>query len=96
MVPTAPFLGFNGLLEQLIELRKTVYLLDDRFTRKYATQEFRGQAVRWWGGVGIQSILAHSKELCSPAPPRSHQHPSLAVLWRLYYVGSVDEIIGHW
>ena len=88
MVPTAPFLGFNGLPEQLIELRKTVYLLEDPFTRKYATQECRGQAVRQGG---IQSILAHSKELCSPAPPCSHQHPSLAVLWRLYYVGSVDD-----
>ena len=88
MVPTAPFLGFSGLLEQLLELRKTVYLLEDLFTRKYATQECRGQAVRQGG---IQSILAHSKELCSPAPPCSHQHPSLAVLWRLYYVGSVDD-----
>ena len=93
MVPIAPFLGFCGLLEQLIELRKTAYLLDNPFTRKYATQECRGQAV---GKGGIQSILAHSKELCSPAPPRSHQHPSLAVLWRLYYVGLVGEIIGHW
>ena len=93
MVPTAPSLGFSGLLEQLIELRKTAYLLDNPFTRKYATQECRGQAV---GKGGIQSILAHSKELCSPAPPCSHQHPSLAVLWRLYYVGLVDEIIGHW
>ena len=93
MVPTAPSLGFSGFLEQLIELRKTVYLLDNPFTRKYATRECRGQAV---GQGRIQSILAHSKELCSPAPPRSHQHPSLAVLWRLYYVGLVDEIIGHW
>lgn len=39
MVPTAPSLGFSGLLEQLIELRETVYLLDDPFTRKYATEE---------------------------------------------------------
>ena len=39
MVPTVPVLGFSGFVEQLIELRKTVYLLDDPFTRKYATQE---------------------------------------------------------
>ena len=93
MVPTVPSLGFSGLVEQLIELRKTVYLLDNPFTRKYATRECRGQAV---GQGRIQSILAHSKELCSPAPPRSHQHPMLGVLWRLHYVGSVDEIIAHW
>ena len=68
MVPTVPFLGFSGFVEQLIELRKTVYLLDDPFTRKYATQECRGQAV---GKGGIQSILAHSKELCSPTPQLS-------------------------
>ena len=49
MVPTASLLGFSGLPEQLIELRKTVYLLDDQFTRKYAIQECRGQAV-WQGG----------------------------------------------
>ena len=93
MVPTAPFLGFSGLLEQLIELRRTVYLLEHPFTRKYATQELRGQTV---GQGGIQSILAHFKELCSPVPPCSRQNPSLAVLWRLYYVGSDDEIIGRW
>ena len=39
MVPTVPSLGLSGLVEQLIELRKTVYLLDDPFTRKYATEE---------------------------------------------------------
>ena len=68
MVPIAPFLGFCGLLEQLIELRKTVYLLDNPFTRKYVTKECRGQGV---GQGGIQSILAHSKELCSPTPQLS-------------------------
>lgn len=93
MVLTAPFLGFSGLPEQLIELRETVYLLDDQFTRKYPTQECRGQAV---GQGGIQSILAHFKERHSSAPPCSHQEASLAVLWRLYYVGSVDEIVAYW
>ena len=68
MVPTVPFLGFSGFVEQLIELRKTVYLLDNPFTRKYVTKECRGQGV---GQGGIQSILAHSKELCSPTPQLS-------------------------
>ena len=56
MVPTVPFLGFSGFVEQLIELRKTVYLLDDPFTRKYATQECRGQAVGAGGRVFRASL----------------------------------------
>ena len=56
------------------------------------SQECRGRAVRG----GIRSFLAPSGDHCSPAPPRSHQHPMLGVLWRLHHVGSVDEIIAQW
>ena len=58
MVPTATFLGFSGLLEQLIELRRTVYLLEHPFTRKYATQELRGQTV---GQGGFRASLPTSR-----------------------------------
>ena len=76
MVPTAPSLGFSGFVEQLIELRKTVYLLDDPFTRKYATQECRGQAVGAGGGYSehpcpLQGTLLSSTSTLSPTPQLS-------------------------
>ena len=77
MVPTAPFLGFSGLLEQLIELRKTVYLLEDPFTRKYATQEWPGMQKTSCRGrdselpCSLWGPLLSSTSMLSPTPQLS-------------------------
>lgn len=67
-----PCQGFNHLLEGLIELKKTFYLLDDRFMIKKDTSQKQADGREAQGrvpgkGGGLYTLLGHS------APPQ-HLH----------------------
>ena len=91
-VPTIPSLGLINLREQLIECRKTFYLLPTKVYNSGNSQMEERSSARYKEKEG--TIL--------PNHPCVHQSGSspnpilLNFLWRLYYISTIDWIIDHW
>ena len=88
-----------NLLEQLSELRETFYLLDYQFIIKaYNSRTARwkrhiGQGV-WGKGIELTCPLQvhHSLHLSTSSPiQKLSECHLLEVLWRLHYIGMIDE-----
>ena len=98
-----------NLLEQLTELRKTLYLglpvcCKRIWRRNSQIEEMQRAKYNKWEGV--QNFHALSEHATLPKSsrvksPRVHQPEpvrtgSFGVLWRLHNLGMIDQILGHW
>ena len=96
-------LGLTNLLEQLTEIRKPVYSIDDRFIMK-DIKEYESTA-RWRdteskepskGPHGAWGLAPwHMETFWFTHLKVSELHP-FGVLWRLHYIGIIDSFIGYW
>ena len=84
-----------NLLEQLIELRETVHLLDHQF-KDIASEQRDGREalVKVWGkgrGAAMLSLAYHIFQISMCPPTWKLSKPSpLGFLWRLCYRGMID------
>lgn len=101
-IATTPSLGSIKFLEQFMELRKPVYLLNYWFiameNKEYKSKRCRGKV--WGKGTEFPCpLLKHH----SPLSPNLHMltNPEVSkphlfgFLWRFHYIAIADQIIGH-
>lgn len=103
---TTPFSGLINFLEQVTELKKSVYSFDYCFIAKIRInsqmEKYIGQGPEWRGFSphGAWGLPGDTwKWSGSPAwkpSQRGSRHCPPGFLWRLHYAVVIAQVIGHW